>query len=250
MITNENYYSLENKMKYMSASQFKSFIDCEASALAEVKGEYEIEKTTCMLVGSYVDAHFSKELDLFKAQNPEIFTQKGTLKSDFKQAEYIIERIERDSYMMKFLAGQPQVIKTGEIAGIPFKIKIDSYHSGKAIVDLKIMKDFAKQWKDGLKLNFVEFWRYDLQAAIYQAVEENKLPFFIVAATKEKEPDIVVTDIPQERLDFCLEFVKENIKRFADLKRGLGEPVRCEKCNYCRKTKVLKRITPYEEIGE
>jgi len=57
MLTAENYFSQENNMKYMGASQFKSFMNCEAAALAEIKGEFEREKTVALLVGSYVDAH-------------------------------------------------------------------------------------------------------------------------------------------------------------------------------------------------
>ncbi len=38
MLTNENYFSPENQMKYMGVSQFKAFEKCPASALAvEVK---------------------------------------------------------------------------------------------------------------------------------------------------------------------------------------------------------------------
>jgi len=248
MITSENYFSPENNMKYMSASQFKAFMNCEAGALAEIKGEFEREKTTSLLVGSYVDAHYEKTLDLFKAQNPEIFTQKGALKAEYKQAEYIIERLERDELFQKYMSGEKQVIKTGEIESIPFKIKIDSYHPGKVIVDLKVMRDFEQMWKDGLKLSFVEVWGYDIQGAIYQAIEGNNLPFFITAATKEKEPDLAIISIPQDRLDYCLNQVKENVKRFDDIKKGLIEPTRCEHCDYCKSTKVLTEIIDYTSL--
>lgn len=250
MITAENYSSLENQMKYMGSSQFKSFMECEAMALAEVTGNWEREKTTALLVGSYVDAHYEGTLDLFKAHNPEIFTKAGTLKSEYKQAEIIIERLERDELLQKYMAGQKQVIMTGEIAGVPFKIKIDSYHPGKAVVDLKIMRDFELIWKDGLKISFVEAWGYDIQAAIYQAVEGNNLPFFIAAGTKEKEPDLAIMSIAQNRLDYCLEVVKDNAPRFADIKKGLIVPTRCEKCDYCKSTKVLTEIIDYQMLGE
>ena len=84
MLTNENYFSPENQMKYMGVSQFKSFEKCEAAALAEVTGNYERERTTALLVGSYVDAHFEGTLDIFKAKNPEVFTKKGELRSEYK----------------------------------------------------------------------------------------------------------------------------------------------------------------------
>lgn len=249
MITNENYFSPENQMKYMGASQFKAFDDCEARALAELKGEYEREVTNSLLIGSYVDAHFEKTLDIFRARHPEIFTRNGDLKADFKRAEYIIERIERDPLFMEFMSGQKQVIKTGEICGVPFKIKIDSYHPGKMIVDLKIMKDMEPIWKEEKgRINFAEAWGYDIQGAIYQAIEGNHLPFYLAVATKEVEPDIEIIEIPQHYLDAALEYVKQKVMRLQAIKEGDIEPARCEKCNYCRRTKVLESVRSLEEF--
>jgi hypothetical protein len=249
MLTNENYFSLENKMKFMSASQFKAFQKCEAGALAEIKGEYEQEKTTSLLVGSYVDAHFEKSLDLFKAKNPEIFTQKGTLKSEYKKAEEIIERLEKDKLFMEYMSGSKQEIKTGTIEGVEFKIKIDSYIPKQAIVDLKIMRDFEQIWEDGIKISFIEAWGYDIQGAIYQAVEGNKLPFIIAAATKEAEPNLELISISQQRLDYCLDVVREYAPLYANIKLGLIDPTPCGCCDYCKSRKVLSKIIDYTELG-
>lgn len=249
MLTNENYFNLENELKYFGSSQFKNFIDCEASALAQIRGEYVREKTDAMLVGSYVDAHFEQTLDLFKAQNPSIFTKNGELKANFKLAEEIINRIGKDEMFMKYMSGEKQVIKTGKLFNHDFKIKIDSYHPGKCIVDLKIMKDFEPIWiADRGKLHFIEAWRYDFQAAIYQAIEGNKLPVIIAAATKQKDAiDIELFKIPQQKIDSALKIIEAYIDRFADIKKGIIEPTRCEKCTHCRKTKVLKTIREYED---
>lgn len=251
MLTAENYFSRANQLKYFGASQFKSFMKCEAAALAEINGEYEREETTALLVGSYVDAHFEGTLDIFKAQHSKIFTKSGDLKSEYRQAEYIIERVERDEMFTRYMSGKKQVIKTEELFGVPWKIKIDSYHEGKAIVDLKVMKDFETIWVEGQgRIPFVEAWGYDLQAAIYQAIEGNQLPFFIAGATKQKEPDLAILSIPQEKLDIALNIVKAHIARFDEVKRGFAEPIRCERCDYCKRTKVLSEIVSYEEIRE
>ena len=90
MLNNENYFSIENQMKYIGVSQFKSFEECQASALAEVTGNYQREQKTSLLVGSYVDAHFEGTLDIFKAKNPDIFTKKGDLRSEYRKANEII----------------------------------------------------------------------------------------------------------------------------------------------------------------
>ena len=135
----------------------------------------------------------------------------------------------------KYMSGEKQVIMVGEIEGVPFKIKIDSYHPEKCIVDLKVMRDFQSIYKEGQgRLNFIEAWGYDIQAAVYQEiVRQNtgkQLPFFIAGATKENEPDIAIISIPQPNLDVCLEIVKANVIRFSELKNGIGDPIRCELC--------------------
>ena len=248
MITNENYFSPENNMKYMGVSQLKSFMKCEAAAMAELKGEYIRPKTTSLLVGSYVDAHFSGTLDLFKAQNPEIFTKQGTLKSEYRKAEEIINRIERDPLFAELLSGKQQVIKTGELFGVPFKIKIDSYHHDK-IVDLKIMKDFAPIYVEGKgRVSFIEAWGYDIQGAIYRSIEGNNLPFIIAAATKETEPDIGAWEISSAELDAVLEMLEPYIQQAQLVKSGVIEPERCEHCDYCKFTKVLTEIGNAEDL--
>lgn len=250
MLTAENYFSREAQMHYMGSSQVKAFSKCEASALAEIKGEFVRERTVSMMVGSYIDAHFEKTLDIFKAKHPDIFTKSGELKSNYKQAEDIIQRISRDAFFMKYMGGKSQVIKTGEIDRIPFKIKIDSYHLKKAIVDLKIMKDFEPIWiPEQGKVSFIEAWGYDLQGAIYQAVEGNNIPFYIAAATKEKETDLAVIQISQPYLDVALEMVRSDLQRYQAIKKGEIEPVRCEHCDYCKRTKVLTSVIGMEDLN-
>lgn len=237
ILTNENYFSTEASMEYMSVSQFKAFESCEAAALAEAKGEYKREETTSLLVGKYVDAHFEGTLDVFKAQHPDIFTKSGTLKSDYRRAEEIISRIESDPAFMEMLSGEKQVIKTGIIDGIPVKIKMDAYFPGEKIVDLKIMKDFSPIWKDGQKMPWFAAWGYDLQGAIYQEIEGNKLPFYLAAASKEPVTDIQGLHIPQEYLDERMEYFRGMLPRYVAIKRGEIEPTRCEHCDYCKSTK-------------
>ena len=248
-LTNENYFSAANSLKYMGSSQFKAFLSCESGALAELNGEYPREETTALLVGSYVDAHFEGTLDIFRAKHPEIFKKDGGLKSEYLQADYIIQRVERDPVFMKYMAGEKQVIMVGEISGVPYKIKIDSYHEGKAIVDLKCMRDFSKQWDNGKYVNFIDFWRYDIQGAIYQEiVRQNtgkQLPFILAAATKEKETDLGLFEIPQDVLDMALAEVVEKSPIFNEIKQGKIPPNRCEICNSCRFTKKLTGFTDY-----
>lgn len=262
ILTAENYYSQKANREYISVSQYKDFcgsigrLACEEQALAKLNGEWELEKTTALMVGSYVDAHFEGTLDIFQAQNPEIFTKSGILKADYRKAEDIITRIERDEKFMQYLSGEKQRIFTAEMYGAKWKIKLDSYLPGVCITDLKVMKSLreAHYTKDFGMMDFVSYWGYDIQAAVYQEVVRlctgEQLPFFIAAASKEKEPDIEIIAIPQQQIDERLKEVESNINKIMMLKSGEIFPIRCEGCDWCKHTKVLSGpIYPDELLG-
>ena len=252
-LTSENYYSQEANQEYMSVSQFKDFLGtygrlgCEFTAMEKLEGRWEDEKTTAIMVGSYVDAYFEGSLDQFKAENPSLFKRDGNLKAEYVKAEEIIARIERDEYFMKYMSGQKQVIMTGEIFGTKWKIKIDSYIPDVAIVDLKIMASITElKWvKDIGYLDFVRYWGYDIQGAVYQEiVRQNtgkKLPFYIAGATKEKEPDIRIIHVTDNYLTAALHMVEANTPRILRVKNGEAKPDKCELCDCCRHNRILTK---------
>lgn len=252
-LDNKNYYSSENALRFMSASHFKSFQSCESMALAEIKGDFKRDNEKPLLIGSYVDSWFEGTLDEFKQNHPEIFLKTGGLKADYVQADEIIKRVSADEMFIKYMGGEHQKIFTGNIAGVDFKGKLDAYHEGKCIVDLKTCKDFEPIWKNGRKMSFIEAWGYDIQGAIYQELvfqtTGQKLPFFICAVTKEKTPNLAVISIPQERLDECLEIVKANAPHYNDIKLGKVEPRKCGKCDYCKSTKKIENIIDYRDLN-
>ncbi len=273
VLTSENYFSPEMQMAYMGSSQFKAFQKCEAAALAEIRGEYVRPSTTALLVGSYVDAHFEGTLPLFKAQHPELFKRDGGLKADYIQAQSIIDRMESDRLYSLLMSGKKQVIKTGIIAGVPFKIKIDSLLDADtcqqivsefpqaaaalgfcdgAIVDQKVMRDMQDVWSDEehRRVSFVEAWGYDIQGAIYQAVEGNMLPFVLAVGTKEDSPDIASLFISDADLSAKLAEIEDAAPRYQAIKEGRIPPRRCEHCAYCRMTKHLSGIINYKELSE
>ena len=86
-------------------------------------------------------------IDKFKEKTPQLFKKDGTLKADYVQADNIIERMKKDEHFMYYLSGEKQVIMTAELFGVQWKIKMDSYLPGKAIVDLKTSADIAEEMK-------------------------------------------------------------------------------------------------------
>lgn len=269
-LTADNYYSPEANWAYLSASSFKAFHKCEAAALAELKGEWGRKDSTALLVGSFVDAHFSGEMEQFISEHPEIYTKSGTLRAEFQNAEKAIARLEADDLARMLLRGRNQVIKTVKINGVWFKAKFDSLLSasqveaickkfpdvrqlvpfgGAMIVDLKYMKDFKPIWDESIqeKRNFIEYWGYDIQGAIYQYADKRNAPFVIVGATKEEEPDITARYIPDDELSYQLAIVKEYAPRYAAIKRGEIKPKGCGVCPYCKSVKRLTSISHYSE---
>lgn len=259
-LTQDNYYSQEADQRYMSVHQYLDFVGhmgvrgCESKAMAKLSGEWEDETTTAMLMGSYVDSYFEGTLDEFMELHPDCFTQKGELKAAYKKAEQMIHRCEQDSYFMSTLAGEKQVIMTGYLFGCEWKIKMDSYIPGVAIVDLKTSADIHKAWKvqDYGYASFIEYWGYTLQLAVYQKIVEintgKKLPCYISVVTKEDSPEIEVVYVDQTTLDHALNEIELNMQSVLMVKSGEVEPMRCEKCDYCKATKKLTGAINYRDL--
>ena len=177
ILTAENYYSRGADQEYLSVSQFKEFVGtlgkpgCEFHAMERLAGRWEDEKTLPLMVGSYVDSWFEGSLDRFKEENPDCFTRGGDLKAPYRQAERMIERVKQDEFFMQAMSGEKQVIMTGELFGAKWKIKMDSYLPGAAIVDLKTVRAFrsfsitnpADKWvRDVGYVKFYKYWGYDI----------------------------------------------------------------------------------------
>ena len=259
IITADNYYSREADREYLSVSQYKDFAGtlgkpgCEFHAMERLAGEWEDEKTLPLMVGSYVDAWFEGSIDRFKSENPDCFTKGGDLKAPYRHAEKMIGRVQRDEFFMQAMSGEKQVIMTGELFGAKWKIKIDSFLPGQAIVDLKTVRAFRsfsltnpadKYVRDLGYVKFYKYWGYDIQGAVYQEiVRQNtgqKLPFYLAVISKADEPDYDVGQLTQRELDDALSTMERNVERILAVKRGDEAPMRCNECDCCLRHRRLK----------
>jgi len=226
---------------------------CEARALAIIEDRWQIEPSIDMLIGSYVDAHFENMLPKFKSEHPEIFTQKGELKSQFKHAEKIIDVAETDDFFMKFMNGEKQVVLTGEIFGLPFKGKLDVRHD-ECIVDLKVLRDMKKIWIPDQRefVNFVDAWGYADQLAIYQELEFQKTgikkPCYLAVLTKEKYPNKEIIEIPQHLIDSSMAKLEFHLPKIDLVKNREIDAIKCCVCDYCIATKKLNTVKTYESL--
>jgi len=254
-LTNENYYSLEANMEYMSVSQFKDFEKCEVEAMDKLLGLIEEDKSDSFLFGGYIDAHFSNELSKYIELNggDMVNSRTGEFKAPFKNIPEVIKAIEEDDYFYSFHKGKPQQIYTGTIAGVLVKGKFDFDYDDK-VVDQKVMKDFAKIWNEEQhkKLDFIENYGYDVQGGVYQELKRQKtnirVPFIIAATTKEEAPDKALIEIDQYYLDKGLERFKEKAPRYQRIKFGLEKPIGCGHCPSCRRRKKLTSVVMYSQF--
>lgn len=255
-LNSENYYSPEANREFMSVSQFKDFMKCPAMAMAKLNGDYEEDFSEALLLGSYFDEALTgtpeSQRKFLIGNEKKIFKKGSGKRAAFIKADETVELVKAQPLMMKYLSGEHQVIMTGEIEGVPFKIKMDSFDPGEYICDLKYM---ASLRSPNLFEPMVKYWGYDTQAACYQEiVRQNtgeKLPFIFVVATKEKPAHLEVGEISQWNIDEALEKVRNYIRSFQRIKNGEVEVVRCEdyNCDYCTTTKIIKEPIDTDLFG-
>lgn len=268
VLTSDNYHTLESNKIYCSKSQFVDFYGtngCEARAIARINGEFEEPKSDALLIGSYVDCLLTEpdKVDTFISEHPEMISSRGTtkglLKSEYQRANVMVDRVKQDAKLMSALDGEHQVVMTGNIFGLPFKIKMDSYIEHKAIVDLKTVESLHKSfYGSNGRVSFVEYFNYIEQGAIYQEIvyqnTGERLPFYLACVSKEPIPDIALIYIDNETLrnriygNELSEGMARECEQIRLLKSGDIKPTRCECCAYCLPTKVIDRPISFTDL--
>lgn len=277
ILTNDNYYSLDADIAYCSASQYLDIIGrpilpgCEARAMAKLKGEWVEETTKAMLIGTILDTLWElndmpidEKIGVIADKFPECVSTrgatKGELKTEYKQAIQLYQRTVKDEIFCKLMSGDKQTIMTGEIEGLSFKIKMDSFVPGVCITDLKTTQDCSRSHRkyiadSGNREPFFIAWGYDTQLAIYrEIVRQNTgdtLRCYIAAVDKKEHPLPQTIELSPNLLDDAMESIKANIPRIIMLKNGEIEPLECGECDYCRDNYVCKIISNEEfEVGD
>lgn len=264
ILTPDNYFSPEADREFMSVSQYKSFMKCEAAAYAELMGEWQREEKEAFLVGHYVHAWAEGKLDEFIAEHPEIIASKGAtkgeLKAPFKVAQAMTETLATDAKVMFYLRGCKETPVTAELFGVPWKGRFDVINTDlNYIVDLKTaasITEFKYDPRFGKRVSFIEQWDYLLQAAVYTELERlatggERKDYYVVAVTKEDPPDHAIIDLTDAtRIEVELEQIRQNLPRIIAVKSGMEQPERCEHCAYCRATKRVGKPVHYTELRE
>lgn len=249
LISKDNYYSSEADLSTFSVSQYKLFKQCEAKALAKVRGEYKQADSEAFLLGKYIHSWSEGTLETFKDENPALFSSrgstKGQLKSSYQVADKMINALEKDKVCMNFLKGEKEVIIQGELFGVEWRGMVDVLNIDKGFFgDLKTTQGIYKKYSGGL--NFIEQYGYVEQMAIYRELIKQQfgvdLVPYIVAVTKEDIPDKAVIRIDKAYTKPKLEEMKFYIERFKAIKEGKENAVGCGSCDYCKSVNKVSKI--------
>ncbi|WP_283263265.1 PD-(D/E)XK nuclease-like domain-containing protein [Streptococcus dysgalactiae] len=257
----KDYYSRESAIRYWSISQYKRFRECEARALAELRGDWtDTRDNTALLVGNYVHSYFESKAaysNFVEANKTAMLSTrgatKGQLKKDYAVANQMIEALKSDSNFTAIYQGEKEAAITGLIGGVEFKGKIDCLNVDRGyFVDIKTTKGPIDDtiWNGEERVRWFEAYGYILQMAAYKTMLEAKYnkPFepIIYAVTKETPPDTRAIRIQNvDAMQMELDSLAQSIKRLDDVKKGLEKPKPCGKCEYCRTNKLSSRVEVY-----
>ena len=250
-LTEQNYFSAEAMLHYMSTSQFKTFDDCEARAMAILRGEV-VDEREAYIEGNYFEAIITGHRAEFEAENADTIISsrgetKGQPKSNYRAVVESANAFLRQPAFREIVERcEQQKILTGTIAGVPFKCKLDFFDAETLSEwDSKCMRDF-KQLFDEKELHYAAWYfvrGYHYQAAISRELIRQNFGDVgvcgLIAATKEAVPDVAWIVFDDTVLDNALEIVEAFAPKYAAIKSGAVEADRCEQCDYCKQTKTL-----------
>lgn len=275
VLTPETYHSLPADRVYMSSHQFTHWIECpareayrQAGNYSETMAEIFAESSKSLAIGSYVDCALTQpdRLGAFMNREPErwLKRERKTKKNPnpafsdeptatLESAQRMVDRAKRDELFMAALKGQFQVIICWQMFGMWWKAMLDLVDEKTLTAgDLKTTASISKTfWSAELKLHvpFYENFNYWRQFAIYREgfkAKYGKYPeyFFMPTVSSETPCDIDIflfDDI--DRFETELRKLEEKAPQVIDWKTGKEPLRRCEECDYCRETKVLKTVT-------
>lgn len=273
VLTDENYYSREADMHYMSCSQYQSFQRCEAATIAKMRGIWEPETSSdALLQGQYFHAALEspQAFQSFCDTNFDTIFKTKTTKArgtevigkyaPFETLDKMLEVAHSDPVISKALSwpGQNEFPMIGIIGGIPWRIKIDKYADGRKVIDWKTSANLYEtyyNYQTKSRQSFIEEYGYMLRAAVYGEIEKqhtnsDTFPLFLIfAISKQNPPDRGAYCLNDDaRWNLELETIRAAIPRIQRLKDGVDNPRRCGTCEYCRKTKRINRIQMYTDL--
>ena len=238
LLTPENYHSDEARAAYISSSDIKLAMRCEAMWAAQDKGQYRRPEGTA----AFAYGH------LFDTQHPELTLsrgpRKGELYAEYSGAIDLAAAVRRSP----FLAGlvdrcRKQVILIGELCGLPVRVMMDLVDEDGSIYDIKSAKDFRRAWDDDRQeyMDWWAVWKYPVQLWVYREIARQNgltVPNVGLIAGSKSNMDIQAIRFSEETMTAAQADAEYTIRRMADIRNG-AKPDECGRCEWCLSQKKI-----------
>lgn len=262
-LTPDNYHAPEQNAAYMSVSAYKQWTRCAARYAAILRGDWQDEDKEAFALGRYVDTALltPDRLDKMIADDADAFTYRGKPRAFVGRGDEMVTRAKRDPFFMSSLAGEPQRVITFDLFGVKWKAMLDVVNFERGyLTDLKTCRSIDDlEWSDELKAKvpFYQTYNYWLQIAVYREAFKSVAgaypkTCFISAISKQDPPDIRVIEFTTEgAFEQELREIKANLPRIIQMRDQFGARTRCDRCDYCRATRVLRQpeVAQYFKVG-
>jgi len=268
-LTDGNYFGDTASRSYFSASQFKSWMHCQAMWYHEtIARDWTRPPSDALAVGTYTHLQLlePEKVEAWIEEHPELISTrgatKGDLKAPFQVANVMVQSLHHQPACMTYLIGEHETIVSARIQGHWWKGKLDTIDREAGwFSDLKTTANLRPQRRfrnilpfevDYHEQTFIHEFAYHYPMSLYQFMlgpRADGHPFepFIVAATKQDPPNVELYQMGgdnQWMLDKALLKMVTSAPMMAQQRKTGQGLSRCGECAYCRSTKqVLFAVT-------
>ena len=107
VLTQENYFSKEADLEYMSVSQYKLFKECGAKAKATILGQEDSTYKAAFLEGHLFEELVAGNPEQFMKEHPEMVSTRGAtagqLKADFQKVVKAAEKFNSQKFFREIM---------------------------------------------------------------------------------------------------------------------------------------------------
>ena len=252
LLTPENYHSDEARAAYISSSDIKLAMRCEAMWAAQDKGQYRRpEGTAAFAYGHLFEEALTGNAETYITQHPELTLsrgpRKGELYAEYSGAIDLAAAVRRSSFLANLIDRcRKQVILTGELCGLPVRVMMDLVDEDESIYDIKSAKDFRTVWDDDRQeyMDWWAVWKYPVQLWVYREVARQNgltVPNVGLIAGSKSNMDVQAITFSEETMTAAQADAEYTIRRMADIRNG-DKPDECGQCEWCLSQKKIERF--------
>lgn len=255
VLTPDNYHSPEARAAYISSSDVKLAMRCEAMWLAQNLGIYQRpESSDAFAYGHLFEEAASGNAEAYIQDHPELTltrgANKGHLRAAYADAIELAGAVRRSPYLSRLIGRcRKQVIFTGVLFGMPARMMADLVDTDGSIYDFKTARDFRPVW-DSDREEYREWWSvwdYPVQLWFYREIARQNgltVPRVGLIAGSKADMDVQALLFGPDTMQAAEADAAYTMSRMSSIRNG-DKPEACGHCEWCLSQ---KRITRFEEV--